>query len=75
MNLLPNLTKNQVVHQTRLGIDSIDYQRQNEENYAEMDAQTMAEVVSDKLIKVFRKELEKAKIIIEKANEKATPAP
>lgn len=75
MNLLPNLTTNPVVHHTRLDIDSIGYHRQNEENYAEMDAQTMAEVVSDKLIEVFRKELEKVKIVFEKANEKPTPTP
>ncbi len=75
MNLLPNLAAAPNVRHPQLDIASIFYQqqkRQNKENYAEMDAKTMAEVVSDKLIEVFRKELEKAKIIVEKATATTT---
>jgi hypothetical protein len=70
MNLLPNLASTTNVENQLLDISTIFYQQQkkrNKENYAEMDAKTMAEVVSDKLIEVFRKELEKAKAIVEKA--------
>ena len=75
MNLLPNLTATPVTPQTQLDITSVFYQqqkKQNKENYAEMDAKTMAEVVSDKLIEVLRKELEKAKIIVEQATASKT---
>ncbi|MEZ4960436.1 MAG: hypothetical protein R2830_11515 [Saprospiraceae bacterium] len=70
MNLLTNLSATPVTPHTHLDITSVFYQqqkKQNKENYAEMDAKTMAEVVSDKLIEVLRKELEKAKIIVEQA--------
>ena len=74
MNLLSNLAATPTYPHTQLDITSVFYQhqkKQNKENYAEMDAKTMAEVVSDKLIEVLKKELEKAKIIVEKTTAKS----